>query len=281
MRPLIVTDTPAEPPNVDATTPAGEWIKHVRPGADLITIVNLWPKWLQLWRELSEPDVEVTVEEFGPVLALFNRLERAGVLFPRRMVAGIRRYEALALGGADDSDFDAADELLDLEDSDEDRDDPDEDNDDNEGPDSVSAGPGWPFRKKQPEPAPAPPPAAIEPPAPSVGAPASSDGVCPYGLNDPDAFAARVHGDSMAPKYQEGDILIFSPAAPVNDGDDCFVRFVSGGTTFKRVHFETREELLVVRLQPRNEKHMARVVPELEVESICKAVYRYQRTDEE
>ena len=35
---------------------------------------------------------------------------------------------------------------------------------------------------------------------------------CPD-VSDRDAFAARVHGDSMVPKYREGDIVIFSPAA--------------------------------------------------------------------
>ena len=42
---------------------------------------------------------------------------------------------------------------------------------------------------------------------------------CPD-VNDKDAFAARVHGDSMFPKYTEGDICIFSPSlSPSNDDD--------------------------------------------------------------
>src|SRR5687768_11484684 len=63
---------------------------------------------------------------------------------------------------------------------------------------------------------------------------------CPD-LKDDDAFAARVHGDSMTPKYREGDIVIFSPAANMRSGDDCFVRFEDGTTTFKRAFFETDE----------------------------------------
>ena len=63
---------------------------------------------------------------------------------------------------------------------------------------------------------------------------------CPD-LHDRDAFAARVHGDSMTPKYQEGNIVIFSPSLPPRDGDDCFVRFQDGHTTFERVFFETGE----------------------------------------
>jgi SOS-response transcriptional repressor LexA len=104
---------------------------------------------------------------------------------------------------------------------------------------------------------------------------------CP-GVRDRDAFAARVHGDSMIPKYREGDIVIFSPAAQPRDGDDCFVRFADGHTTFKRVFFEkTDAGAEVIRLQPRNEKYRPQVVPSEQVQGLYKAMYRYQRVDEE
>lgn len=102
---------------------------------------------------------------------------------------------------------------------------------------------------------------------------------CPD-LHDQDAFAARVHGDSMTPKYNQGDIVVFSPAAAPKDGDDCFVRFADGQTTFKRVFFENDEAgEEVIRLQPRNEKYRPRVVRAEEVGGLYKAVYRYQRVD--
>ncbi len=73
---------------------------------------------------------------------------------------------------------------------------------------------------------------------------------CPN-MEDRDAFAARVHGDSMEPKYNQGDIVVFSPASVPKSGDDCFVRFGDGQTTFKRVFFEMDEgEEPIVRLQP-------------------------------
>jgi len=120
---------------------------------------------------------------------------------------------------------------------------------------------------------------------------------CPD-IEDRDAFAARVHGDSMTPKYRERDIVIFSPAAPVRDGDDCFVRFADGHTTFKRVFFETGDgngpgngsgnasgngsgNASTLRLQPRNEKYRPQVVPAEQVSGLYKAVYRYQRVDED
>jgi SOS-response transcriptional repressor LexA len=104
---------------------------------------------------------------------------------------------------------------------------------------------------------------------------------CPD-VHDRDAFAARVHGDSMTPKYREGDIVIFSPAAAPRDGDDCFVRFADSQTTFKRVFFETGDEgNPVIRLQPRNEKYRPRVVPGDAISGLYRAIYRYQRVDQE
>ena len=102
---------------------------------------------------------------------------------------------------------------------------------------------------------------------------------CPD-VQDRDAFAARVHGDSMTPKYREGDIVVFSPAATPRDGDDCFVRFANGQTTFKRVFFETGESgKPVMRLQPRNEKYRPQVMPGEAISGLYRAVYRYERVD--
>jgi phage repressor protein C with HTH and peptisase S24 domain len=104
---------------------------------------------------------------------------------------------------------------------------------------------------------------------------------CPD-VEDRDAFAARVHGDSMTPKYSEGDIVIFSPAAHPRDGDDCFVRFADGQTTFKRAFFETGESgKPIVRLQPRNERYRPQVIAAENISGLYRAVYRYQRVDQD
>jgi phage repressor protein C with HTH and peptisase S24 domain len=104
---------------------------------------------------------------------------------------------------------------------------------------------------------------------------------CPD-VKDADAFAARVFGDSMFPKYREGDIVIFSPSAQPRSGDDCFVRFEDGHTTFKRVFFETDDGgKQVLRLQPRNEKYRPQTVPSEQVSGLYRAVFKYQRVDEE
>ena len=103
---------------------------------------------------------------------------------------------------------------------------------------------------------------------------------CPDLQGDKDAFAARVHGDSMTPKYRQGDIVIFSPAAAPKSGDDCFVRFADGHTTFKRVFFESDPKgHAVIRLQPRNEKYRPQVIPSTDVSGLYKALFRYERVD--
>lgn len=93
-------------------------------------------------------------------------------------------------------------------------------------------------------------------------------------VQDPDAFAARVTGDSMEPDYREGDVVVFSPAAGAGNGDDCFVRLEPDHeTTFKRAYFERdgrgRE---VVRLQAINPVYPARVVRREQVAGLYPAV---------
>lgn len=98
---------------------------------------------------------------------------------------------------------------------------------------------------------------------------------CP-GLDDPDAFAASVIGESMMPAYREGDIVVFSPAAEVSDGCDCFVRLEPDHeTTFKRVFFG--EGGATVRLQPLNPKFPASVHAREQVAGLYRAVWRYAK----
>lgn len=96
---------------------------------------------------------------------------------------------------------------------------------------------------------------------------------CPD-LRDPDAFAARVVGDSMTPDYREGDIVIFSPARDVRDGADCFVRLERDDeSTFKRVFFETGEDgRELIRIQPINNRYPPRTAPREQIAGLYPAV---------
>lgn len=95
---------------------------------------------------------------------------------------------------------------------------------------------------------------------------------CPD-VHDAQAFAARVVGDSMQPKYAEGDIVIFSPNRQPVDGDDCFVRFEDGETTFKRYRAADGG----IRLEPLNDKYPAETYPPEDVTGLWPAVWRIER----
>lgn len=104
-------------------------------------------------------------------------------------------------------------------------------------------------------------------------------------VHDPDAFAARVVGDSMLPDYREGDIVVFSPERPLRSGMDCFVRFERDAeTTFKRVYFERDAhphahepppagEPDRIRLQPLNPAYPPRVIAREDVAGLYPAVW--------
>lgn len=97
---------------------------------------------------------------------------------------------------------------------------------------------------------------------------------CPD-LHDPNAFAVRVVGDSMEPRFNEGDIVVFSPVAEVRSGDDCFIRFREPHeTAFKKVYFESDGR---VRLQPRNDKYGPQIVEGGRINGLYRAVIKYER----
>lgn len=94
---------------------------------------------------------------------------------------------------------------------------------------------------------------------------------CPD-VTDPDAFAARVVGDSMEPQYREGEIVVFSPALPTPSGSDCFVRLDRDNeTTFKRIYHE--DDGRTIRLQPLNNAYPPRSVDRENVAGMYAAAY--------
>jgi len=94
-------------------------------------------------------------------------------------------------------------------------------------------------------------------------------------VHDAQAFAARVAGDSMEPKYKEGDIVVFAPNSAARSGDDCFVRFSKdNSTTFKRFFAAKGGK---IRLQPLNKKYPAEVHDREEISGLWPAVMRMER----
>lgn len=96
---------------------------------------------------------------------------------------------------------------------------------------------------------------------------------CPD-IDDPDAFAARVVGDSMMPDYRQGDVIVFSPSKPIKSGNDCFVRLERDAeTTFKRVYFEKSQDgQELIRLQPINNAYSPKTFPREDIAGLYLAV---------
>lgn len=76
------------------------------------------------------------------------------------------------------------------------------------------------------------------------------------------AFALEVQGDSMAPLYRDGDVLIVSPTASVRKGDRVVVRLSSGEVLAKELRRRTAR---TVELGSLNPEHEDRAVPVAEI----------------
>jgi SOS-response transcriptional repressor LexA len=102
--------------------------------------------------------------------------------------------------------------------------------------------------------------------------------LCPD-VADAQAFAARVIGDSMAPRFREGDIVVFSPNASAHDGQACFVRFAdTGETAFKAVYLDDDDDG-TIRLQPLNPAYSPQRVNRDRINGLYPAIYRIERVE--
>ena len=93
-------------------------------------------------------------------------------------------------------------------------------------------------------------------------------------VHDSQAFAVRVVGDSMEPRYRHGDIVVFSPNTTAQSGDDCFVRLEGGATAFKRCY---RDDDATLRLQPLDSEYPAEVLAREKVTGLWPAIIRIER----
>lgn len=75
-------------------------------------------------------------------------------------------------------------------------------------------------------------------------------------MKDPNAFALEVKGNSMAPRIEDGDIIVVSPKLEPRTGDICVVR-VNDEDTVKRVKIEN-SYLHLIPLNPEYEPMVVR-----------------------
>lgn len=72
-------------------------------------------------------------------------------------------------------------------------------------------------------------------------------------LNVRDAYAVYVHGDSMSPRYEPGEMLYVDPVRPVRAGDDVIVQLADGQGFVKRLVRRTGRSVVCRQFNPPEE----------------------------
>lgn len=86
-------------------------------------------------------------------------------------------------------------------------------------------------------------------------------------VNDPNAFALEVKGNSMAQRIEDGDIIVVSPKLEAHSGDICVVR-VNDEDTVKRIKIDP----LFLHLIPLNPEYEPIVIRKKDVAFIWRVV---------
>lgn len=93
------------------------------------------------------------------------------------------------------------------------------------------------------------------------------------GVTDEHSYALEISGDSMAPLYRDGDVIIVSPAAPVRRGDRVVVKTTDGEITAKELRRKTAK---LVELRSLNPRHRDRTLPLKQVSFISRIIWSSQ-----
>ncbi len=100
----------------------------------------------------------------------------------------------------------------------------------------------------------------------------ASYAIVPPGFDDPEAFACKLHGDSMEPEFNEGDVLIFSPAAEVANGDYVCAR-IDDHSAFRQLFAEGD----IIRLVAVNRRYPELRVGRADVRAVFRLAYKIAR----
>jgi phage repressor protein C with HTH and peptisase S24 domain len=90
---------------------------------------------------------------------------------------------------------------------------------------------------------------------------------------DENAYALEISGDSMAPLYRDGDVVIVSPAAPVRRGDRVVARISDGEIIARELRRQTAH---TVELRAINPDFPDRVIPREELSWMARILWSSQ-----
>src|SRR5579875_1233713 len=74
-------------------------------------------------------------------------------------------------------------------------------------------------------------------------------------IGDPNAYALEISGDSMAPVFRDGDLIIVSPAAAIRRGDRVVVRTMTGQVMAKQLVRQSARRIELKSLNPSHPDH--------------------------
>jgi len=92
---------------------------------------------------------------------------------------------------------------------------------------------------------------------------------CPAEMNDPNAFALRLNGDSLEPRFSNGDVAIVSPNRPFQERDLVVAKITGESVTCKYI----RTRAATVTLSPGNPQYAPRILHRSEIRWIYPVVY--------
>ena len=92
-------------------------------------------------------------------------------------------------------------------------------------------------------------------------------------VNDENAYALEISGESMLPAYRDGDVIIVSPASPVRRGDRVVVKTKNGEVMVKELKRQTAKS---VELKSLNADHPERTLSLDDVVWIARIVWASQ-----
>lgn len=101
------------------------------------------------------------------------------------------------------------------------------------------------------------------------------EGVVEYPTSDPNAYALRVRGDSMHPRYRAGEFVIVEPNIEPQPGDDVVVLCTNGRKMLKQLNWRRDGEVQLLSI---NNGYAPLTIPMSEVESIQLATGRGRRS---
>lgn len=101
------------------------------------------------------------------------------------------------------------------------------------------------------------------------------EGLIEYPTSDPNAYALRVRGDSMHPRYRAGEFVVVEPNIEWQEGDDVVVAFTNGRKMLKQINWRRDGEVQLLSI---NNGYAPLTLPLRDIESIQLVAGRARRS---